>query len=261
MSFFVAIDLAVRPRDRGPLTIDDGSHAHAAVISAITSEDAELGRALHDLQRNKCIAIGIIEQPKAPSLLRLSFMAEEGLKYADLLITAFGAKPSLRIGRAICDVVRINMDQGSWSGLSTWADIMARSTGRQLRFLFATPTAIAKRSETWGRFFSLLPEPIDVFAGLARRWQALDGPPLPDDFTDFLKAGGCVISNHDLRTIEFRTAERTQIGFVGAVTYECQKSSQPHLQTLQSLTRLAFFTGVGYQTARGMGLTRTSIGE
>ncbi len=62
-----------------------------------------------------------------------------------------------------------------------------------------------------------------------------------------------MVSRHKLRTVQFRTKERTQIGFVGQVVYECRKKEVECVAALNSLAQLAHFTGVGYQTARGMG--------
>jgi CRISPR/Cas system endoribonuclease Cas6 (RAMP superfamily) len=68
-----------------------------------------------------------------------------------------------------------------------------------------------------------------------------------------------VVANYRLRTVEFRTQERTQIGFVGWAVYECRKLEAAHVSALNALARLAFFTGVGYQTARGMGAVKTTL--
>jgi CRISPR-associated endoribonuclease Cas6 len=261
MMYFVALTIFLRPRDRRSLTIADSIYAHAAIFSTISKADATLGRAMHDMQRNKRIALAIVDHRNQTPLLRIAFMALDGLVCAHLLIDGLTRDSTLQLGPTTCDVSAVTVESGSWSGVSTWADITAESIGRHLRFHFVTPTAITKRGDCGERFFSLFPDPFDVFAGLARRWMALDGPSLPADLADFLKSGGCVTANHDVQTTEFRTRERTQIGFVGRVVYECRKPSSPHLDALRALTRLAFFTGVGYQTARGMGLTQTSITE
>ena len=89
--------------------------------------------------------------------------------------------------------------------------------------IFVTPAAITKSNGNGGRFSSLFPEPVDIFRGLNRRWQSLEGPELPDDLEKFVQAGGCVVSNYSLRAIEFQTPERTQIGFLGWVVYECRR--------------------------------------
>jgi CRISPR-associated endoribonuclease Cas6 len=117
---------------------------------------------------------------------------------------------------------------------------------------------------------SLFPAPLDVFSGLSRRWQSLEGPALPDGLEHFLQVGGCVVSRYGLRSVEFRTSERTQIGFTGWVIYRvAYRSPQTspndneatHIAALNALGRLAFFTGVGYQTARGMGATKVMVSE
>lgn len=257
--YFVAFLLTLKLLDREALTIADSTYAHAAILKIISEVDPAVGRALHDMQRHKHFALAIVESQRGIALLRISFMAQEALSYAHLAISALAKNGMLQIGRTLCMVSHITIENGPWTGVNTWADITAPSPGRRFHFRFATPTAISKRDNQNTRYFCLLPDPTDIFIGLARRWSALDGPPLPEDLPDFLRSGGCVVSNLNIQTNEFKTSERTQIGFVSSVAYMYRGLSELHLEALQALTRLAFFTGVGYQTARGMGLAQTSI--
>lgn len=81
---------------------------------------------------------------------------------------------------------------------------------------------------------------------------------MPEGLSTFLEAGKCFISGYKLQTEQFQTTERTQIGFRGWVTYTYPTQAEQYLGTLTALARLATFTGVGYQTARGMGAVRVS---
>jgi CRISPR-associated endoribonuclease Cas6 len=177
-------------------------------------------------------------------------------------MNALSAHPTLRLGKTVCDLGSVDLTGSEWTGVSTWADLAPPTTGRHIHFTFATPTAINKRGDNPGdRFTSLYPEPLDLFSGLARRWQALEGPVLPDDLEHFVGAGGCVVADYRLHTVGFRTQERKQKGFMGWVVYECRKDDAMHIAALNALARLAFFTGVGYQTARGMGVARATISD
>jgi CRISPR-associated endoribonuclease Cas6 len=242
-----------------PLTVADGEYAHAAILHAISDMDAEAGQKLHGMHRHKQLTIAIVDSDTLGAVLRVTFMAEEGIAYANLLAGALAKQPVLRIGKATCDIGSVDTAHPVWSGISTWADLASGTSARYLDFRFVTPTAITKTDGNGGRFISPLPSPLDVFSGLARRWQALEGPKLPDDLTDFIHAGGCVIASmKKLNTLTFHTPRRSQIGFTGEVLYECHKNDPTYVSALNSLARLAFFTGVGYQTARGMGAVRTA---
>jgi CRISPR/Cas system endoribonuclease Cas6 (RAMP superfamily) len=62
-----------------------------------------------------------------------------------------------------------------------------------------------------------------------------------------------------LQTVELALPGYKQIGFVGTVLYECRRKDPIYVPTLNALTRLAFFTGVGYHTAQGMGTVEVEL--
>lgn len=252
--YFVALLLQLKLR--GPhskLTVADGVYAHAAILNVITEVDAEAGRKLHEMRRNKRISIALIDSTKDSATLRLTFMAEDGLAYANMLVNRLVAYPTLRLGNVIGEVDAVNLADPDWAGVSTWADFVDHHEN-SFQFRFITPTAITKRGHGHTRYVSLYPDPLSVFSGLARRWQALNGPKLPHDLAEFIEKGGCVVSRYNLQTIEFNMEGHTQIGFVGRVVYKCRTTNQvEYIAALNALARLVPFTGVGYQTARGMG--------
>ncbi len=259
---FVAMTVALKPVGRAvSLTTKDAEFAHAAVFRLLTDANCEAGRNLHDLKRNKQLTISFVESDQARPLLRLTFMAKEGLSYANTLATALANIDHLRLGAAVVAVEAIELMNSPWVGISTWEDLLAGAPHASMRLRFMTPTAITKCSADGLRFMSLYPEPRDVFNGLIRRWKGLGGPELPADLSDFVASGSCFVANHALHTIEFQTLERIQIGFVGHAVYQCRNATHPHLYALNALARLAFFCGIGYQTARGMGAVLAEIGR
>jgi CRISPR-associated endoribonuclease Cas6 len=259
---FVAMTLKLVPVDgRGggvSPSAADAEYAHAAVMSAISEQDRALGERLHNMRRNKAVSIAMLPGQGQDATLRVTFMSPEGMAYSQALIDAISSQPVLRLGRTVYEVAGVNVGGDCWSGISTWSDLLLEGPHRHMHFRFVTPTAITKRGDDGNRYTSLYPEPFDVFCGLARRWQALEGPPLPDDLAEYVRGGGCVIARHRLNTVEFRTSERTQIGFVGEVVYECRKPLSEYMRALTALGRMAHFTGVGYQTARGMGVVQVT---
>lgn len=257
--FFVAATLYLRLSKAQDLTFADGRYVHAALLRAISDVEPRAGQTLHDMGRHKRFTSAILESRRQIAKLRVTFMAEDGLDYATILINALSQRPTLRLGQVVSEVDGIDVGSGDWSGVSTWSDLQQETVVPTMRFSFITPTAIMKDDAWGGRFTLLYPEALEVFAGLARRWRALEGPTLPEGLEHFVAAGGCLVSQHQLRTVAFHTSERVQIGFVGYVVYECRRQEATYLAALNALTRLAFFTGVGYQTARGMGLTKTTL--
>jgi hypothetical protein len=260
--YFLEVEFQLtHERLKRPLSYLEGNYAHAAVFSAISKEDPVLGARLHNTQRNKHITIAVFGLDNSTSLLRLTFLGEEGLACADAFMKAVFRETTLRLGPVTCDVQLAGKGAGAASPMSTytWADIVAVEPCAHMRIEFVTPTAITKQDLEGRRFTALFPEPWDVFGGLERRWRGLQGPVLPEDLDLSLKGGGCVLARYNLRSVEFNTSERTQIGFLGHAVYECRLVHKDTALALNSLARLSRFSGVGYQTARGMGAVQVSV--
>lgn len=256
---FVAMTLGLKAKENPAPLLTSAAHAHAAVLNAISAHNAALGRRLHDMQRSKWMTLAIVDGNRRDATLRLTFLTPEGVLCANALMAALFANPVLRVGNIRYEITAVNPNDSQWGGISTWSDFCVEPARRFMSFVFITPTAIRKKGDDGMPFASLYPDPLDVFSGLRRRWQALAGPALEDGLEEFIHAGGCVISSHNLRTVEFRMPEHTQIGFVGRATYECLRDAPECISALNALARFAFFAGVGYQTARGMGAVTTRV--
>jgi CRISPR-associated endoribonuclease Cas6 len=256
---FIASEITIQQPARRVLTTADAPYAHAAVLNAIKTVDSAASQRLHDAKRDKRFTVSLVDDGHRDPILRVSILADDDHDYASILLAAFASQHKLQLGRATVDVRNVAISGTPWSGVASWADLLQDDAQSIMRFEFVTPTAITKEDDQGRRFTSPLPVPNDIFRSLARRWKGLGGPPLPDNLDDFLQTGGCVIAFHRLHTVEFQISERTQIGFQGYVTYHCRKPDPVYVTALNALTRMAFFTGVGYQTARGMGLVRTEL--
>lgn len=258
---FVAIHITIQTATDATLTVADAPYAHAAILHAMSSIDPTAGQKLHDTQRNKRMTIALFnpDRSRRMTCLRVVILADDDTNYAGVLLDALSHQSTLQLGRTAVDIQRVAVQGTPWSGIATWADLTLEHPEPSMNFSFDTPTAIMKTDDNGKRFSSVLPEPLDIFRGLARRWTGLGGRSLPDNLETFLQTGGCVVAHHRLKTVTFHTQERTQIGFIGNVTYHCRKHDPQCITALNALARLAFFTGVGYQTARGMGLVRTEL--
>jgi len=96
--YFVALLLKLHPRDKAPPpSVSDGVYAHAALLHIISSADAKAGQALHEMHHQKRLTVALLREKHRPAL-RLTFMAEEGLTYAHLLLNRLAQEPLLRLG-------------------------------------------------------------------------------------------------------------------------------------------------------------------
>jgi len=256
---FIASEIAIRQPARRVLTTADAPYAHAAVLNAIKTVDSAASQRLHDAKRDKRFTVSLVDDRHRDPILRVSILADDDHDYASILLAAFASQHKLQLGRATVEVRNVAISGTPWSGVASWADLLQEPPQSAMRFEFVTSTAIMKQDAQGRRFTSPLPVPQDIFRSLARRWKGLGGPPLPYNLESVLETGGCVVSSLQGGTIMFRTQERTQIGFVGAVKYWCRTPDVACVTALNALARLAFYTGVGYQTARGMGLVRTEL--
>lgn len=241
------------------LTATHGIYAHAAIMSAISAIDAEAGRTLHDMKRHKRLTLAALHEKGKQPALRLTFFTEAGLAYANKLINALAKNPTLALGGLTCRVSGVDLSDQAWAGVRTWSDFVVEKPSARLGFRFITPTAFTKKDKDGKRFMSVLPEPLDIFNGLSRRWKTWGGPPLAEGLEDFIKSGGIVIASHWLSTLEFDDVKHPQIGFVGQVVYLCRTTDRAMLKTINGLAHIAPFVGVGYQTSRGMGTVQVKL--
>jgi CRISPR/Cas system endoribonuclease Cas6 (RAMP superfamily) len=81
---------------------------------------------------------------------------------------------------------------------------------------------------------------------------------------EYINNDGVIIDDYDLKTHTVRFVNHPQRGFMGNCTYVLRGPDAPVAentlltvrQQILLLTRLAFYTGVGYKPAMGMGQCR-----
>lgn len=239
--------------------VSDSRFIHSAVLSTLSTISPETAKALHDAQRHKLFSLAMLPQKDPVVRLRVVFHSEAGMEFFRILSKAFSRNSKLQLGPTECEVQKVDITPSEWSGVAGWADLLDGSTSQHITLQFVTSTAIMKEDGSGRRYSSLYPEPVDVFHNLLRRWVSLGGPSLTPDLVESLHSAGCIISRYELQTAVFPSPERLQVGFRGSVTYELRYSNPAFVQSMCALARLAHYTGVGYQTTRGMGLVQTRI--
>ena len=161
-----------------------------------------------------------------------------------------------------CDVVASLMEERTGSNRATFRDLCdeaAREAEGPMRMHFISPTSFKRRS-TW----LALPTPELVFGdaaaerprGLAGKWAAMGGPPLPGGFSGAVL--GCTPIEISPRTIRTHTSLRGHRGrpapvrgFVGSCDYFATDSETR--AAMWALGRFASSVGVGYKPAMGLG--------
>lgn len=195
--------------------------------------------------------------------------------------TAGARPPFMRLGKQsllLEEVVLENGDTTGWTGFTSFADMVeavrAKKLGNAapLKLEFASLTTFNRgsaKNHAYGNFSALLPLPQYVFPSLAKRWNELAPPELThlvqgEAIEQYIQDDGIIIADYDLKphTVKFTT--HFQQGFIGICKYLLRGPDDPITeeslltvrQQLLLLGQLAFYCGVGYKTAMGLGRVR-----
>lgn len=120
-----------------------------------------------------------------------------------------------------------------------------------VRLEFASPTAFKSAGMTVP-----VPMPGLVFGSLVERWNTFSPVPLSPDMRRFGEEV-MAISQYNLRSVPVTQKNQAlRIGGLGEVTYRAMSSDRYWLGVMHMLADFAQFSGVGVQTATGMGQVR-----
>src|SRR5713226_458021 len=188
--------------------------------------------------------------------------------------------PFMRLGRQsflLEEVVLNNNDATGWTGFASFADLVeavkAKKPGDSLKLEFASLTTFNRgsvKNSAYGNYYARFPLPYYVFPSLAKRWQEL----APSDLASIVQKErieqyaldeGIIIADYDLKphTVKFTT--HWQPGFIGTCKYQSRgpveiatdETPLTLRQQIALLGQFAFYNGVGYKTAMGMGRARS----
>jgi len=246
--------LFVRAEQAARLPANLGRAAQALLLRLIQAQDAALSARLHDedgprpytasnLVLGRRINGSLTEEVSA-CLVRL---AEHPPRVLDM------DGCSLRVVAATLDAA-----VHPWAGQSDYQTLAtqhllagAHAPAARIALEFASPTAF--RSS--GRYVPL-PLPELVFGSLLERWQAFAPLALSPEVRRFA-AEAVVVSRYLLRTRSLPAKEGgLHIGFIGQVSFSALNRDRYWLSVLNLLASYAFFSGVGYGTAAGLGQVR-----
>lgn len=197
--------------------------------------------------------------------------------------TGAGSKPPfMRIGKQsflLEEVIADLDDPSGWTGYTSLTNLTERAKVLKLGKVepltleFASLTTFNRgsaKTKAYGNHSALLPLPHYVFPSLARRWEDLAPPELvgmvqKERIEQYCLDDGIIITDYDLKPHQLKFTTHVQPGFVGTCKYTLRGPDEPITeetplsvrQQILLLSQLAFYCGVGYKTAMGMGRTRT----
>ena len=190
-------------------------------------------------------------------------------------------QPFMQLGKqmlALEEVIVDNDQASKWTGFTSLNALVEKAksikSGNDLALTleFASLTTFNRgtsKNRVYGSHFARLPLPQYVFPGLARRWQDIAPPELvgvvqSDLIEQYIQDDGIIIADYALKTHQVKFTTHNQPGFIGTCRYQLRGPDDPATadapltvrQQLFLLAQLAFYCGVGYKTAMGMGQTR-----
>lgn len=265
----IALTLVLSLEADATLPVHLGRANYAAVLARLAAVDPLLAQLIHDSQGPKPLTCsGILNaQARGPSLhLRRDqryYVRVTGLQEAvsRTLEAALLTDPPpawqldnhpFRVEDVLCDPAA-----DPWSGRATYESLAAQQLTRAdkaepaVRLQFASPTAFKSSGITVP-----VPLPSLVFGSLVERWNTFSPIALSPDMRRFGEEI-IAISQYSLRSVPVaQKAQGLRIGGVGEVTYRALSSDRYWLSLMHMLADFALYSGVGVQTASGMGQVR-----
>ena len=191
--------------------------------------------------------------------------------------------PFMQLGKRtflLEEVVINNDDPSGWTGFTSFPHLVEKAKSLKLgktatlNLEFDSLTTFSRgnvKNASYGNYHALLPLPQYVFPGLAKRWQEL-APAEYHNLIDinsieqYIHDDGMIITDYNLKSHQVKFTTHIQPGFVGTCKYvlrgpdDSATGESPLVvrQQLLLLAQLAFYCGVGYKTAMGMGRTRVN---
>jgi CRISPR-associated endoribonuclease Cas6 len=187
-------------------------------------------------------------------------------------------QPFIKLGKLEFLLEEVQIEEHAphtWTGYTSFFDLaetVQQQSQRELETLtleFASLTTFNRSSLRNGKrqiYYARLPLPQFVFPGLTRRWQELAPPELvdmvqPQQIEHYIQQDGIIIEDYNLHPHHVHFVTHTQKGFIGSCSYQLRDIEDlPAGNTplsiqmqIQLLARLAFYTGIGYKPAMGMG--------
>jgi CRISPR-associated endoribonuclease Cas6 len=304
-----ALHLRLRPLQPGTLMPFSGELVHGAWLEWLRGAAPDVSAWLHEGNKRRLFTCSSLQFPLPAAQIReaerqnrhlhlssdKTYTVRITLLLGDLFPVFYRAlmlfnsgggahmrhSPFMQIGRQVFlleEVVIDPEDSSGWTSSTTFTDLARQASSlrptqcEHLTLEFDSLTTfnwINTRNKVYGNYYALVPLPLYLFLGLAKRWQELAPSELAalvqrEAIEEYIRDDGIVIEDYDLRSHQVHFSTHVQPGFVGRCVYRL-RGPDPGAGSRQSLTvrqqlfllaELAFYCGAGYKTPMGMGRVR-----
>jgi len=231
---------------------------NSGLVASIHDGDGPKPLTCSDILNGRSNRDGTRLEPGTPYYLRVTGLT---LDVSQALLKALVEKPpaAIELLRHPLRVTGATADAAGhgWAGATNYDALAARqmlpggSIAKQVTMQFASPTAFKQA----GRQMPL-PLPDLVFGSLVERWNRFSPLALSPEMRRF-GAEMLALTRYRLQSRPVQQKNGAlRIGGVGTATYRALGGDRYWLATMQMLAEFARYSGVGVQTATGMGQAR-----
>jgi len=253
MSALISMVVSLEPR--GYARFEGGDAVQTWILDQVRKDDPSLAEEMHANRELKPYTVSPLRLDDRGSMGEVRLTALGELTVNGILRSLSHAPSNVGVGTTLWRVhgVAVARQQHQWANTTNAVALFesaARVTADEVTLVFHSPTAFGGHGDGLGLF----PEPRLVFESLLKRWRGLGVEtvwPLPDgNWTRYIQ-----VRSHELQTVSPAGPHRhIRTGFVGACRYRVERQAPASVAIwLRVCAALAFYSGVGMGTARGMG--------
>jgi CRISPR-associated endoribonuclease Cas6 len=262
-----AIDVRIYPTEDVELPHPSAHLIHAAVLNMFRTVDPDTSAFLHDTDQVEPLSVSTLWPRTRAQGDRLIIRRYTECRFrvccltrnvfdavSAPILTAFALKNSITIQGRDFVVIEAGMEP-PYGGAQTFADIY-RDIGPSAILRFVSPTTFRRDGLNIP-----LPDPGLVYGSLWQKWQHFSDVRVEQEVFDEMMTA-LALSGAEIRTWVWKFPRFKMLGFAGVTRFELVHNVSPEARKLfGGLSSLAFYSGVGYQTAMGMGQCVMLVGE
>ncbi len=189
--------------------------------------------------------------PERTTSFRITYLKEKIFEsLIKGLLFSLTKKEALKFSGGEILLQRVDWQQGKKASFTSFEEISSKAQDdRRIILEFCSPTTF-KNEE--GRLFPL---PEQIFYSLLKKWNAFSEVKIPSSVQGEFKK--IRVIQHRLKTEIVPFSEDKIIGFRGKATYDLPETiDEKTREAVNALADLAFYSGIGDKTDRGMGQAR-----
>jgi CRISPR-associated endoribonuclease Cas6 len=261
----VATVLTLQPITPVRLPVSHGRFAYTAALELFLRRDAALAKALHEARPHKPFTVspllGAQERegnefclhPEQVYTWRLTGLTK---KVSEHLLSFTPNMGGVRIGDAVFSIVNVattaeeHPEAGQDDYIALWERWGKVAPPDSVTLLFLTPTTFRVN-----HFEQPFPLPRWVFGSLIALWDAFSPYPIGQGMRELIEEA-VILSNWRGETRRVELGNHRTVGFIGKFTYRFAERLPELSRLIGMLAEFAFYAGVGWHTAHGMGQTR-----